>query len=698
MSQRAIETPADGSVTYPKFASGLVDTDLSAVSGSDDTIASAKAIKTYVDTQIGSNNELSEVLANGNTSGGTNIVVSAGDSITTDTIAETTAAAGVTIDGVLVKDNQVDGRDVSVDGTKLDTVETNADVTDTANVTAAGALMDSELTNITAVKALDQGVATTDTPTFAGVITAGNVDGRDVSVDGAKLDGIEAGADVTDTTNVTAAGALMDSELTNITAVKALDQGVATTDSPSFAGLTATTADINGGTIDGVTALSVATNTATTHTRPLITNNGGDAYNADIQYTTTNRQWIMGAFDTAAGFSNGAAAIYDATAAAYRMVINNSGRMGLNGITTVSHSLHVKQASDSPTADGIAIEASGSTNRHVILMGTDGHTYNYAEAGKSHRFSSGRSSAVHTLDLVPATSGVNYISITGSATGANNSNNISAAGSDSNIGIGLGPKGTGNVGIASGISASFNASRKLQVQSDSASKSQIGIQALGATGAERAAIDFFAANGTALAAIGHLSSVGNPMSYSAAASHDFLTGSGSFGGGDRQFKISHVASAVNYWDVSGNITTGGIRLKTLGSDANVDGFLNTKGTGKWYFNHGSDSQRSLELTAPASAVNYAQIAGNTTGNHPAITASGSDANLNLNLQGKGSGGVTLLSGAGAVKVQVNGTGVGFHAASPIAKPTVTGSRGSNAALASLLTALASYGLITDSSS
>ena len=406
----------------------------------------------------------------------------------------------------------------------------------------------------------------------------------------------------------------------------------------------------------------------------------------------------MGAFDTAAGFSNGAAAIYDATAAAYRMVINNSGRMGLNGITTVSHSLHVKQASDSPTADGIAIEASGSTNRHVILMGTDGHTYNYAEAGKSHRFSSGRSSAVHTLDLVPATSGVNYISITGSATGANNSNNISAAGSDSNIGIGLGPKGTGNVGIASGISASFNASRKLQVQSDSASKSQIGIQALGATGAERAAIDFFAANGTALAAIGHLSSVGNPMSYSAAASHDFLTGSGSFGGGDRQFKISHVASAVNYWDVSGNITTGGIRLKTLGSDANVDGFLNTKGTGKWYFNHGSDSQRSLELTAPASAVNYAQIAGNTTGNHPAITASGSDANLNLNLQGKGSGGVTLLSGAGAVKVQVNGTGVGFHAASPIAKPTVTGSRGSNAALASLLTALASYGLITDSSS
>jgi hypothetical protein len=41
--------------------------------------------------------------------------------------------------------------------------------------------------------------------------------------------------------------------------------------------------------------------------------------------------------------------------------------------------------------------------------------------------------------------------------------------------------------------------------------------------------------------------------------------------------------------------------------------------------------------------------------------------------------------------------VGFNGATPGAKPTVTGAKGSNAALASLLTALASYGLITDSS-
>ena len=99
--------------------------------------------------------------------------------------------------------------------------------------------------------------------TVPNVVVSGNVDGRDVSVDGTKLDGIEAGADVTDTANVTAAGALMDSEVTNLAQVKAFDsadyataaQGtladsaVQPNDSPTFAGLT-TTADVSFGDND----------------------------------------------------------------------------------------------------------------------------------------------------------------------------------------------------------------------------------------------------------------------------------------------------------------------------------------------------------------------------------------------------------------------------------------------------------------
>ena len=57
---------------------------------------------------------------------------------------------------------------------------------------------------------------------ITGAITTNSTfDGRDVATDGTKLDGIEVSADVTDTTNVTAAGALMDSELAGIAAVKA---------------------------------------------------------------------------------------------------------------------------------------------------------------------------------------------------------------------------------------------------------------------------------------------------------------------------------------------------------------------------------------------------------------------------------------------------------------------------------------------
>lgn len=50
-----------------------------------------------------------------------------------------------------------------------------------------------------------------------------------------------------------------------------------------------------------------------------------------------------------------------------------------------------------------------------------------------------------------------------------------------------------------------------------------------------------------------------------------------------------------------------------------------------------------------------------------------------------------------VRVEANSGGVrlGFFGGAAAAKPTVTGSRGGNAALASLLTALASLGLITD---
>ena len=104
---------------------------------------------------------------------------------------------------------------------KLDNIEASADVTDTANVTSAGALMDSELTSIANVKALDQSVISGASPTF-GTANFSDATNKRLMTDAqeTKLDSVESSADVTDTTNVTAAGALMDSELTDLAGVK----------------------------------------------------------------------------------------------------------------------------------------------------------------------------------------------------------------------------------------------------------------------------------------------------------------------------------------------------------------------------------------------------------------------------------------------------------------------------------------------
>ena len=212
----------------------------------------------------------------------------------------TLALSGGAMTGAITTNSTFDGRDVATDGSKLDSIESGADQTDTANVTAAGALMDSEVdadiktlslpasTTIsaygrtlvddadaaTARTTLGLGTAATTAATayataaqgtkadaalpkaggaLTGAVTTNSTfDGRDVATDGSKLDGIEASADVTDTANVTSAGALMDSELANLAAVKAINQSLVTSASPTFAGLTVAGNIAVTGTVDGV--------------------------------------------------------------------------------------------------------------------------------------------------------------------------------------------------------------------------------------------------------------------------------------------------------------------------------------------------------------------------------------------------------------------------------------------------------------
>ena len=411
-------------------------------------------------------------------------------------------AQALDVTGNIVLSGTVNGRDIATDGSKLDGIvsgatadqtgaeikalyeaeantnaftdalqtkllgiETGADVTDTANVTAAGALMDSELTNLTAVKAINQGLSTSDSPEFASVTVngdpvlttatdlsnastldlldstqflrsdaadtktsgdlsfsdnvkaqfgtgndlqiyhdgsnsyihdngtgslvisgsdlflrtnttenaivaaanagvtlyydnaskfattssgvnitgnigvTGTVDGRDIATDGSKLDGIESGAtadqtgaeikalyeveanaftdaqftklagietgaDVTDTANVTAAGALMDSELTNEAAVKAINQGLTTTSNVNFNDVTlagnlivnGTTTTVNSNTVDiGDSIITLNADEAGTPSQNAgIEIERGTSANKTLVWDETADKWTVG--------------------------------------------------------------------------------------------------------------------------------------------------------------------------------------------------------------------------------------------------------------------------------------------------------------------------------------------------------------------------------------------------------------------
>jgi hypothetical protein len=111
-------------------------------SDSATSLATQQSIKAYVDAQVGANNELSEVLANGNTSGANDIIVDNGQKITVNTIDETTADSGVTIDSVLLKDDSVNATNLEVTNIKAnDGTAAGSIANSTGVVTVASAVL-----------------------------------------------------------------------------------------------------------------------------------------------------------------------------------------------------------------------------------------------------------------------------------------------------------------------------------------------------------------------------------------------------------------------------------------------------------------------------------------------------------------------------------------------------------------------------
>jgi len=160
----------------------------------------------------------------------------------------------------------------------------------TTNVTNAGALMDSEVTNLAFVKGLTGGISD------GNVLTANDAvaDNDFLRINGTEVEGltaaqvrtainVEDGADVTDATNVTAAGALMDSELSNLAAVKAIDQGLTTTSDVAFNDVT-----LAGDLVVNGTTTTLNTTNLNVEDQFILVNSGSTAKDAGIVFGGTS--------------------------------------------------------------------------------------------------------------------------------------------------------------------------------------------------------------------------------------------------------------------------------------------------------------------------------------------------------------------------------------------------------------------------
>ena len=225
------------------FASGVLDTDITSVSGSDDTLASAKAIKTYVDTQVATvpTGDITAVVAGTGLSGGANsgsatlaidtattVDISTSQALSNKTLTSPVINTGVSGSAILDEDDFASDSDTKLAtqqsikayvATQVATANELSELTDT-NITSAadGALLFYDtatskwIDNVVSgdITIADTGVATiaagaVDNAMLAGSIANNKLANDSVSFGGVSLDLGQSDAtpafDLTDATN-----------------------------------------------------------------------------------------------------------------------------------------------------------------------------------------------------------------------------------------------------------------------------------------------------------------------------------------------------------------------------------------------------------------------------------------------------------------------------------------------------------------
>jgi hypothetical protein len=375
-------------------------------SNSATALATQQSIKAYVDAQVGANNELSEVLANGNTSGANNIQMTTTAEVQ---FRDTALKINSSADGQLDIDADVE---LELTAPTLDINASTAVTIDTATLTMTGSVnvvgdldVDNLNLNGNAIISTNTNGNIDLTPNGTGEVNISKVDIDGGTIDGTVIGGSSAAAGTfttaTATTgNITTVNATtVDTTNIEVTTLKAKDGTAAgsiadSTGVVTLASSVLTTTDINGGTIDGTTiggasAAAGTFTTATATTGNITTVNATTVDTTNIEVTTIKAKdgTSAGSIADSTGVVTLASSVLTTTdingGTVDGAVIGGSSAAAITGTTITAtgdvtiadkivHAGDTNTAIRFPAADTVTVETSGIERLRIESQGRVG--------------------------------------------------------------------------------------------------------------------------------------------------------------------------------------------------------------------------------------------------------------------------------------------------------------------------------------
>lgn len=220
---------------------------------------------------------------------------------------------------------------------------------------------------------------------------------------------------------------------------------------------------------------------------------------------------------------------------------------------------------------------------------------------------------------------------------------FTASGSDTNIGVRIASKGTGQVqeGYASAFWALASEYDVGSDPNDVPLNQYLGTLAFQDATSVSITLAAFGAGTVTAPSITTNGDVDTGIYFPAANTVSVTAG------GAEQFRVATTASAVNYVQVTGAATGGYSVISAQGSDTNTGLIFQTKGTAYHRFSTGgSSTNEQLRVLHTASTANRFEITGAAAGASPVFSVAGSDTNIGISLQAKGTGSVLVTVGNG----------------------------------------------------